>query len=229
MFLRSFRSYRSRTTTARSRGRSSLLADVGHIRAGLRELEVAALNSAATISDVGDEHGWAAAEGITGTTDGEIALGSTATDGDNGAVHVHLAVADLVEPAPAKEGLTSRGVVGEGEVVAGVTLDRAVSDVRVDDGPSAATVVGQGGLAATTIVRGATGDGHAVRLTRSPGGDRLTLRSAHEVVVALAREVASITGERVGHGVVDVSGEVVELASERRRVLHLHVSGGKAE
>jgi len=74
-----------------------------------------------------------------------VAFGGSGGDGDGRAVHVHLAVTDLVEPGPGENGIASWDV-GDGEgvcgwavsgcVVASVTgdtLDWAASFDGVDD------------------------------------------------------------------------------------------------
>jgi len=60
-------------------------------------------------------------------------------DVDPGAVHVHFAIANLVEPSPGEEGSTGRSVAGNGEVVIGSQW--AATDNTLDDTESFAIIV----------------------------------------------------------------------------------------
>ena len=204
-----------------------LVRGLGDIRAGVGELGVAALDGGAAVADVGDEEVGAAAEAGAGLRGAADLLG--ADDVDGRAVHVHLAVADLVEPRPREEGLARGGVAGDLEGEGRVADDGAVADVRVDDLERLAAVEGERGLARAAVVGSAAGDGHAVRLAGSPVGDSLALRRVEEGVVALAREVAAAGAKRVLHVVVDARGVLVELGAQRRGVLHLHVGRRQAQ
>lgn len=78
---------------------------------------------------------------------------------------------------------------------------------------------------------GSADDGHLVSLAGSPGNNRLGLLviALEELVVALAREVGATGRERGRHGVVLIGRELVVLGAQRGRVLHLHMSRGKAD
>lgn len=206
-----------------SNGTSGVLGVVVDIGTGLGEEEVLAFDGRAAVADVGDKHVGTAADGV-GSTTGLAELLGASSDGDGGAVHVHLAVTDLVEPSPGKQSITGRSVVGESKAVAGVTHDRAVANVGVDSLPGVATIKGQRSLATAAVVGSTASDGHGVGLARSPGDNRLALRSTNELVVSLAGKVGARSREGRRHAVVDVGGELVELGAESRRVLHLHVS-----
>lgn len=86
-----------------------------------------------------------------------------------GAVHVHLAVSNLVEPGPREDGVSSRRVVGQGEAPGG--LEGALADPRVEGLPGSALVVGQGDLAAASLVGGRAGEGQVVSASGLPGDD----------------------------------------------------------
>ena len=208
-----------------------LLGVPGDIRAGVGELDIDTLVGADAIADIGDKHVGAAGEGVGGHV--AVAEPLAAADGDGRAVHVHLAVALPVEPGPGEEHLAGGRVAGQGEGVARVAGDGAVADVRVDDLPGAATVVGDGGLAAAALVGGVAGDGHAVAAARGPRCDGLARGSAQELVGALAGEVIATRAQGRADVVVDVGASVgVVGGAEGGRALHLHVGvghGSKAE
>ncbi|KAI6761568.1 hypothetical protein HG531_002121 [Fusarium graminearum] len=184
------------------------------------ELKVRGLLSGAAVANVGDEHGGAVAHG-RGT------LGAT-LDGDSSTVHVHLTVTNLVKPAPGEDGLAGGSIRGNLEVERRSTSSRAVTDVGVDDLPRLALVEGQRSLARTTTVVSTTGDLHGLLAASIPVGDRGTLGSTEERVVALARKVATAGLKRSGHAVVDIAAGVrVILGLERGRGDHLHVCLGQ--
>lgn len=74
-----------------------------------------------------------------------LALFLAALDRDLGAVHVHLPVANLVEPSPCQKSFTCRRMLGNRKVV--LPLDRATAEHRLDDAERLAIVVGKGDLA----------------------------------------------------------------------------------
>jgi hypothetical protein len=192
----------------------------GHIGTRGRELDVGGLGRLAGAANVGSEHGRAAREG-----DRSLALGGATGNVDGGTVHVHLAVANLVEPGPGEDGLAGGGVGGDGEVEAALALDGAVANVGVDGSEGGALVVGEGDLAAAALVGRAADDGHVVGLAGSKVGGGGTGRGAEEAVVTLAGEVTAADGG--GHVAVDVAGGVgVELGLEGSGEAHLHVGGG---
>ena len=187
---------------------------------GVGELEVGALGGRASVVDVGSEH--------VGELVDEALAAAGASDSDGGAVHVHLTVADLVEPSPGKSVLAGSQVggdlevVGEGDGSLGVVTDvagsvtgRAATLNGVDDLPDGVAgggeVGGDGDLARTTTVDGSAleGEGLGAALGVAVGdavgvvGDRL----AGEVgAVGEERAVVdSAVGNRVGHEDVSAS------------------------
>lgn len=116
-------SRRSFLAFALSRRNGAFLASVVDFGAWIRELDVLALPGADTVADIGNKDVGAAGKG-----GGSIAFLAGA-DGDSSAVHVHLAVTKLVEPGPGEQGLTSRGISGHGELVAGIPLGWAFAYV----------------------------------------------------------------------------------------------------
>lgn len=107
------------------------------------------------------------------------------------AVHVHLSVANLVEPGPGKEGISSRRIVGEGKTPRG--RERARADPRVDDLPGPGLVVGQRNLTAAAFVGSRAGKTKVVGASGLPGNGRSALGSVEIDVISLARIVASAT------------------------------------
>jgi hypothetical protein len=209
------RPYPSILTTVSNR-LGSLAGLIRHVRARLGEEHIVQLEGAAAVANVGDKHGRKAAE---------VALGRGASsDGDGSAVHVHLTVANVVEPGPGEDGIAGRSIRGDSEGVGALAGGGAVSDVRVDDVPGAASVVGERGLTAATAVVGTTVDGEALRRASSPLSSRLALRRTEEGVVTLAGEVVAARAQRASHAVVDVaSGIGVVLGLEGSGRGHLHV------
>ena len=170
--------------------------------------------------DVGDEDLWEAVEGVCLGHGGEaFRPRGVAADGDLGAVHVHLAVADLVEPCPGEEGLTGWSIGGDLELV--LVIQRASTDHGVDDVEGLALVVGEGDLARATIVGSAALEFNLVLLTG------LIVGHGFEGVVgvSLAGEIRPGGGQRVGVGVVLLAvGILVQRAADRERLGHLDVS-----
>jgi len=113
-----------------------------------------------------------------------FALG-VAADGDERAVHVHLAVANLVEPGPSQESLAIGSIGGNRELV--LLGDRTIAQHGLNDLECFAPVVGQRNLARTAIVSGTALKGHLVLLTGLVGG----LRVEVVVGIALARVVTT--------------------------------------
>lgn len=147
-------------------------------------------------------------------------------DRDVRAVHVHLAVANLVEPRPGKEGVTRGRIGGQGE--APFRGERAAADKGADDGEGGAGVVGQRDLARAAVVGGAALKRDAVGLAGGPVGHGPALVGVEEAVVALARVPGARVREGAVHVVVDAGGVGVVLGPEGRRGRHLHVGGGEA-
>ena len=64
------------------------------------------------------------------------------TNGDDSAVHVHLAVAKFVEPAPAEKRFTSGGFCRNSQVVTTLAgLHRAFAEVRVNQLPRLSLII----------------------------------------------------------------------------------------
>ena len=107
-------------------------------------------------------------------------------NGDTSTIHVHLSVADLIEPRPSKQDISRRrGVLRDREVVGG--CERTSTDHGFDDFPRLTVVVRERYLAGTSIVSCASFDGH-LALSAS-----FVCRFGHVrsflLVVALAGEV----------------------------------------
>ena len=141
---------------------------------GIGEFEVAGFFGAAAVADVGDEH-WRERGGALCEAGGfcvRFSLLATARDGDGGAVHVHLSIADLVEPRPRERVVTGCDAFGDRKLkltgsVAVWILGKISSDARwatafdrVDDLPLAVLarllVGGEGNLAGASAVDSAT-------------------------------------------------------------------------
>lgn len=191
------------------------------------EFEISAFRGGAGAADVGGEHIWESVEGGL--------IPTVTRDGDGSAVHVHLAVANLVEPGPGEGGLAGWEIVRDlesklsgavavwigGKVARGV--GGAASDDGVDDFERALLggilVVGDAELAGATTVDGAAeeaqGLGRAERHLGAAG--RVVRTSLH-----LAWEVAAIAGQgRVVEAVI-----VVGLWGFH---LHVGIDGREAE
>lgn len=83
-------------------------------------------------------------------------------DGDLRAVHVHLTVADLVEPSPGQQSLSAGSVGGDLEVV--LLGQRAATDDGLDHFPGLAFVVRERDLARPSAVTGTASNVHLVGL-----------------------------------------------------------------
>ena len=150
-----------------------------------------------------------------------MAIATTSTDIDLGTVHVHLAVANLVEPGPGNEGLAIRSVRWDLEAV--LFVDGASADDGVDNVEAITLVVGEGNLARTTLVSGTTGHLHLVGLALR------VVRGGLEWVfgVSLAREVFTTGRQRIGVRVVLLArGIFVQGAANGQRLAQLHVCSG---
>lgn len=184
----------SRTVASRRGGLAGLVDEVG---AGVGELDVRALESAASVANVGLEDGRARAE---------ARATAAALDRNVRTVHVHLAVAKVVEPSPGKDGITARGVRGDSN---GVVRRRGrrgtVADDRLDDGESLTAVVRERGLARASSVLGTTLKGEVVVTSSVPLGDRGAGRSVEVAKETLAGEVGAVGVERGSHAVLDLS------------------------
>lgn len=211
-------------TAANRLGR--LLRNVAHVRPRIREHDVGALHRAAPIVHIG--HKDARPRRPRGRLGGRRRGVPRAAplDRDVRAVHVHLAVANLVEPRPGKEGVAGGRVGGQGEVP--FRGERAAADKGADDGEGGAGVVGQRDLARAALVGGAALERDAVGLAGGPVGHGPALVGVEQLVVALARVRGARVREGVVHVVVDAGGVGVVLGPEGRRRRHLHVGGGEA-
>ncbi len=88
-----------------------------------------------------------------------MATRSGTLDCDTSTIHVHLSVADLIEPCPSKQDIgRRRGVLRDCEIVGG--CDRTSTDHGFDDFPRLPVVVRERDLARTSIVSCTTYDGH---------------------------------------------------------------------
>ena len=202
----------------------------GHRVAGVGELNIGAFGGAALVANVGDEHVGQSGQSARAT------LG--AGNGDRGAVHVHLAVADLVEPSPGQRVLTSRQVFGNGEVVgigsssvgivadvASGVLGRAATLNGVDDLPDGVLVglevSGDRDLAGTTTVGSTTLE--LELLGAALGVDVAGTALLVDAIALLAREI----------GTTGIEGTVVEGSGAiGNGVAHEHVGvghGGQGE
>lgn len=96
---------------------------------------------------------------------GVITLGRIALYGDLCTVHVHLAVANLVEPRPSQKSVARRRIRRNLEFV--LLREGAAAEHRLDDMESLAGVVGERDLAGSSPVRGTARKLHLVLVTRS--------------------------------------------------------------
>lgn len=174
----------------RASRRSSLLRVAVDIRTRIGEINISSLKSTASIANVGNKHGRAGVVRVRRAALLDLAAASDlVANRDVSAVHVHLAVADVVEPSPGKDGIARGGIVGESEVP--VSLQRTVANVRVDGLPSAALIIGKGNLAASAVVGGASDETERVSASGVEVGNRDALGGVVELVVALAGEVGT--------------------------------------
>ena len=176
--------------------------------------------------DVGNEYGRQLVEAhglaVGGSVVGELAvlfaISTTSTNIDLSTVHVHLAVANLVEPRPGNESLAIGSVGRDLEVVGFV--DGTSAEDGVDNVEVVTLVVREGNLTGTTLVSSTAGHGHLVGLAlRIVGG------GVEGVVgVALAREVFTTGRQRVGVRVILLSlGILVQGAANGKWLAQLHV------
>lgn len=197
---------------------------------GIWELDVGALGGGTAVADVGLEHVGQGREGA-GRARGT-------GDSDRCAVHVHLAIADLVEPGPGEHVLAGGQVLGdveavlEGHLQVGVVaqvarsvLGRAAALDGLNDLPDRVDggleVSGDGDLAGAAAVDGGALEGQLLGAALGVGvdgavggvGDGLA-----GVVAAAAFEGAAARageGDRVGHEDVRARGGNQSGESER--------------
>lgn len=97
-----------------------------HIFARLRKANIDTLLSGAAI-DIGDKHGWVVGRALLDRLDAGVSLGRATLHVDGGTVHVHLAVADPIEPGPG-EGVFARfEALRYGEIETGPIVFRKIS------------------------------------------------------------------------------------------------------
>lgn len=75
--------------------------------AGIGEVEVGLFSSRAAVSDIGNEHAWEAVKTARATSNGNFS-----------AVHVHLAIANGVEPGPCQNSISALGLLWNSEAIA---------------------------------------------------------------------------------------------------------------
>lgn len=112
---------------------------------------------------------------------------------DPGAVHVHFAIANLVEPSPGEKGSARWCVTGNGEVIAG--SQGAASNDTLDDAESLAVVVGKRDLARSAEVSSAACDCDVVCCASLEGSG---CAEGALVLVTFAWEVRAICVEGTG-------------------------------
>lgn len=117
-----------------------------------------------------------------------LALFRAALDRDLSAVHVHLPVANLVEPSPCQKSFTRWRIGGNLEVV--LFGDRAATKHRFDDAESLALVVGKRQLAGSSAMGGTTFQFQIIFLARRVVGNRME----GVILISLAREVGAAGG-----------------------------------
>jgi hypothetical protein len=98
-------------------------------------------------------------------------------------------------------------------------INRPISNIRVNRLPCNVHVVGEACLATASVVESPAGDDHRVRLTSSPVGNGLSLRTTEDIQVIFAWEILAIGC----HGCCHVVGEFIELGPQTGRILHLHM------
>lgn len=106
------------------------------------------LRGGAAAADVARIHVWQIAQGIlaAGELCAAVTTRSVTFDGDTSTVHVHLSVANKVEPGPCKEDLVGRrGVFGNLETVG--LFERTSMLHGFDNFPSITVVIGERNLA----------------------------------------------------------------------------------
>lgn len=150
---------------------------------------------------------------------GLITLGRIALDGHLSTVHVHLAVADLVEPRPSQQSLARGRIRGHLEFV--LLRKWAAAEHRLDNMEGLALIVGERDLAGSSTVGRTAGEFHLILVARG------VIRDGVECIVriSLARIVGPIRRERIGVGVVLLALCVlIQRAADGVWLAHLHVT-----
>ncbi len=155
-------------------------------------------------------------------------LGRATGDGDGSTVHVHLTVANVIEPSPGKNSLAGREGCGNGEAVsvwirsrstvaqvAGSVSCRTSSFDGMDDLKdtvlSRGVVISDGDLAGATTMSGLTSE-----LKRLGGSESHLSGGSSSVELEFAGKVRSMT----------VKGRVVGISGKPSRLCQRHVSAG---
>lgn len=126
---------------------------------------------------------------------------TTTLNGDDGAVHVHFAVALVIEPTPCKERFTG-WCRGRDRDVHRQRIGHATADVRVNDVPACALIIRERELTRTTAVNGGTGQAYVDGLTSGPGDDRVHRGTSRWRVDKTLAWVRTIRDQRRSHRVV---------------------------
>lgn len=130
-----------------------------------RKVDLCASNSGAVSRaiDIGNENRREVAQGVPRGkrhVARVFTLRRTALDGDLSAIHVHLAVTNLVEPGPGKKRLSGRRIFGDLEVV--LLRDWTAAEHGVNDAEGLSLVVGQGELAGSSAMGSAALQFHLI-------------------------------------------------------------------
>lgn len=158
-------------------GLSSHAVRILHFLSGVLEDDRLSFDSGAAIADIRNKHVRKRVE---------LAAGAAfAVDGNLGTVHVHLTVANEVEPRPSKQGLAGWCSGGDVEVVG--VLHGAATEIGVDDLEGLAVVVAEGDLAGSSFVAGVSSQSKVVLLTGLVGSNGLEW----VLMVAFAGEVGA--------------------------------------
>lgn len=97
-----------------------------HLLTRLGEANVDALFGGAAI-DIGDKHGWVVGRALLDRLDTGVSLARTPLHVDGGTVHVHLAVADTIEPGPSEGVFAILDALRDGEVETGRVVFRKIT------------------------------------------------------------------------------------------------------
>lgn len=119
---------------------------------------------------------------------------AAARDGHRGAVHVHLALARLVEPCPGEDGFPALCLLWDLDFERLARAHGAGADEALDHFEGCAGVVGEGDLAGAAVVVGAGGvaDAHGLDGAGGPGLDGGAFGGGEQLVVVLAGVVAAV-------------------------------------
>lgn len=155
---------RSSATTSRRRRPTTLRLNIW---ARIRKLNIGRLNRLAAIPNIRREQPRA-------TRKSKLRIRTPATpvtpnNIHNRAVHVHLAIPQVVEPRPRKDSLLrSRRIPRHGKLVRALALARTPAFVAAQDAERLAAVDGQCCLTGSAVVVGAADDGEVVGFAGGP-------------------------------------------------------------